>query len=94
MAAMATTASDTSSVTLTTRASPNMCHALAQCSVVKPAGHQVPNHCVENELTSTENTTPARLMKKKISTPQTNHATGRATILRRLCATAVSSVML
>src|SRR5689334_10741634 len=68
-AEMSTTDSDTWSVTIRTSYTPNMCHEVTQCSVVNPAGHQVPNHCVEKELTSTETTTPARLMKKKASAP-------------------------
>src|SRR5882757_1936050 len=62
-AAISTTASDTSRVTTRTWDRSNSCHASPQYWVVKPAGHQVSNHWVENDLTATEPTMPARLTK-------------------------------
>src|SRR5256714_4162347 len=78
-AEMTTTDSDTWSVTISTLPMSKSCHALCQYSTVRPAGHQVPNHWVENESTTTEKTTPARLTKKNASTAQiTQTKIGRA----------------
>src|ERR671918_2781902 len=79
---ISTTSSDTCSVTITTSSRPKLRHASAYQFVVNPSGSQVPNQRVPNELTSTDPTTPARLIRKNATAPQTSHAPGLATIRR------------
>src|SRR5256885_15525612 len=74
-----TTASATCTVVISTSNRLSSCQAVEYHAVVSPAGSQVPNHWVENEFTTTEATTPTRLIRKKMTAPQTIQAPGRPT---------------
>src|SRR6476469_8637915 len=68
-----TTASDTCNVTSNTSSRFISCQAVAYQDVVSPAGHQVPNHCLENEFTTTEITSANTLSRKNATTPHVRH---------------------
>src|SRR5882757_5346039 len=88
-----TTSSEIRRVTLTTLNSPNSCQAALYQLAVKPSGSQVPNHLVPNELTSTDPTTPNRLIRKNATTAQISQAPGLATSRRRGCAGVVLAIV-
>src|SRR5690349_11448386 len=69
-----TTATATSNVTTSTSSRFISAHAVEYHDAVSPAGHQVPNHWVANEFTTTDATSPNRLTRKNATAPHTSHA--------------------